>query len=99
MKSPARRTSPREAHSFAVHSRSPDTERRTNSDSTPLLPRLVRLARSCLVQPQQGALGGFSYSRHVYTLAKQDLRTLRGGTEEEREVRPKAQGAVVWSRG
>lgn len=46
---------------------------------------------SCLVPPRQGALGGFTYSCHVYTLAKQDLRTLQGGTEEEREVRPKAQ--------
>lgn len=47
--------------------------------------------RSCLVPPRQGALGGFTYSCHVYTWAKQDLRTLQGGTEEEREVRPKAQ--------
>lgn len=36
----------------------------------------------CLVPPRQGALGGFSYSCHVYTLAKQGLRTLQGGTEE-----------------
>lgn len=55
------------------------------------------LCDSCLVPPPQGALGGFTYSCHVYTLAKQDLRTLQGGTEEEREVRPTAQscGPVV----
>lgn len=37
----------------------------------------------CLVPPRQRALGGFSYSCHVYTLAKQGLRTLQGGREEE----------------
>lgn len=37
--------------------------------------------------PYQKALGGFSYSCHVYTRAKQGLRTLRGGTEDLQECR------------
>ncbi len=44
----------------------------------------------CLVPPGQGALGGFGYSCHVYTLAKQGLRTLQGGTEEGGTQRLKA---------
>lgn len=47
--------------------------------------------------PRQRALGGFTYSCHVYTQAKQGLRTLQGGTGEEWVGRLKAKecGPVV----
>lgn len=44
----------------------------------------------CLVPPRRRALGGFTYSCHVYTLAKQGLRTLQGGTAGEWVGRLKA---------
>lgn len=79
-------------HSVCAYLYGSGTEWSFNSYRTLLSSPLVQLGM-CLVPQHLGALGGFTYSCHVYTLAKQGLRTLQGGTEEG------AKGEVVWSDG